>query len=71
MVDRVVGQEMGANDYITKPFSTRELHARVKSVLRSTRAEPPPDAAATARENAPRGTVGNAAENATKTARSA
>ena len=39
MVDRVVGLEMGADDYITTPFSTRGLHARVKSVLRSTKAE--------------------------------
>src|SRR5207249_1467905 len=32
--DRVVGLELGADDYITKPFSMRELMARVKSVLR-------------------------------------
>ena len=33
-VDRVVGFELGADDYVTKPFSTRELTLRVKAVLR-------------------------------------
>src|SRR5246127_4529707 len=33
-VDRVVGLETGADDYVAKPFETRELLARVKSVLR-------------------------------------
>jgi phosphate regulon transcriptional regulator PhoB len=37
--DRVVGLELGADDYVTKPFNMRELMARVKSVLR--RASPP------------------------------
>ena len=32
--DRIVGLELGADDYVTKPFSPRELAARVKSVLR-------------------------------------
>ncbi len=34
VVDRVVGLEMGADDYVTKPFEPRELLARIKSVLR-------------------------------------
>ena len=36
-IDRVLGLELGADDYVVKPFSTRELIARVKSVLRRTR----------------------------------
>ncbi|MEW5959971.1 MAG: response regulator transcription factor [Chloroflexota bacterium] len=37
-VDRVVGLELGADDYVVKPFSVRELVARVKNVLRRTTA---------------------------------
>jgi two-component system, OmpR family, response regulator RegX3 len=37
-VDRVVGLELGADDYVTKPFSTRELIARIRAVLRRGRA---------------------------------
>jgi two-component system response regulator RegX3 len=33
-VDKVVGLELGADDYVTKPYSTRELVARIKAVLR-------------------------------------
>src|SRR6185312_326988 len=39
--DRVVGLEVGADDYLTKPFSPRELAARIKAILR--RSEPQPD----------------------------
>lgn len=41
-VERVVGLELGADDYITKPFDLRELLARIRSVLRRTAAPPPP-----------------------------
>jgi len=40
-IDRVVGLELGADDYVTKPFSVRELMARIKAVLR--RAQPAED----------------------------
>jgi len=44
VVDRVVGIEMGADDYVTKPFDLRELLARVKAVLRRVgRAAPSPE----------------------------
>jgi two-component system OmpR family response regulator len=39
--DRILGLEMGADDYLTKPFSPRELLARIRSVLRRTRMLPP------------------------------
>lgn len=39
--DRIIGLEMGADDYLAKPFATRELLARIKSVLRRTRMLPP------------------------------
>jgi two-component system catabolic regulation response regulator CreB len=39
-IDRVVGLELGADDYVTKPFSPRELVARVRTVLRRSAAAP-------------------------------
>jgi two-component system OmpR family response regulator len=41
-VDRIVGLELGGDDYITKPFSPRELVARVRAVLRRATPEPAP-----------------------------
>jgi two-component system catabolic regulation response regulator CreB len=46
-IDRVVGLELGADDYIAKPFSPRELVARVRTILRRS-VRPPPAARATA-----------------------
>ena len=40
--DRIVGLELGADDYVTKPFSPREVAARVKTVLRRARPAAPP-----------------------------
>ncbi len=48
-VDRVVGLELGADDYVVKPFSVRELMARVKNVLRRTAPRPPETAAESVR----------------------
>lgn len=39
-MDRVIGLELGADDYLTKPFNMRELLARVKALLRRTRPQP-------------------------------
>jgi two-component system, OmpR family, response regulator len=39
--DRIVGLEMGADDYVTKPFNPRELLARIKAVMRRTQSLPP------------------------------
>jgi two-component system, OmpR family, response regulator len=40
-LDRILGLEMGADDYVPKPFEPRELFARIRSVLRRTHALPP------------------------------
>jgi len=49
--DRIVGLEVGADDYVTKPFSPRELVARVRAVLRRA-AAPPVDGGAVIRRGA-------------------
>jgi two-component system OmpR family response regulator len=41
-VDRVIGLEMGADDYLAKPFGSRELIARIRAVLRRSRHDPAP-----------------------------
>jgi two-component system alkaline phosphatase synthesis response regulator PhoP len=43
-VDKIVGLEMGADDYVTKPFNPRELLARIKAILRRAQDAPDPDA---------------------------
>jgi two-component system phosphate regulon response regulator OmpR len=52
IVDRVAGLEVGADDYVTKPFDPRELRARVKSVLRRLAASPVAEPAAAANATA-------------------
>ncbi len=49
-VDRIVGLELGADDYLPKPFNPRELVARIHAVLRRRAAPPPPGAPAAAEE---------------------
>jgi two-component system catabolic regulation response regulator CreB len=44
-VDRIVGLELGADDYLAKPFSPRELTARVRAILRRANGKPAPPAA--------------------------
>jgi len=43
-IDRVLGLELGSDDYISKPFSPRELVARVKTIFRRIKEEPSPNA---------------------------
>lgn len=47
-MDRIIGLEMGADDYLAKPFVPRELYARLRAILRRARALPPNMAAAPA-----------------------
>jgi two-component system phosphate regulon response regulator OmpR len=54
VVDRIVGLEVGADDYVTKPFDPRELLARVKSVLRRTQSRPVAEAPVAADPHAER-----------------
>jgi two-component system phosphate regulon response regulator OmpR len=49
-VDRIVGLEVGADDYVTKPFEPRELLARIKSVLRRLQARPAVEGSPPARD---------------------
>jgi len=49
-VDRIVGLEVGADDYLPKPFNPRELIARIQAVLRRRPAPPPPGAPSTGTE---------------------
>ncbi|TBW36579.1 response regulator [Siculibacillus lacustris] len=51
-LDRVVGLETGADDYLTKPFSPRELLARIRAVLRRCRADADPQGPARAQNHA-------------------
>jgi DNA-binding response OmpR family regulator len=44
-IDKVVGLDLGADDYVTKPFGVRELLARIHALLRRTSSAAPPDAA--------------------------
>lgn len=43
-IDKIVGLELGADDYLTKPFNPRELVARIKAILRRSVAKPPESA---------------------------
>ncbi len=45
-IDRVVGLELGGDDYVTKPFSPRELSARIRAILRRTRSAPSTESSA-------------------------
>ncbi len=55
--DRVVGLELGADDYVTKPFSPREVVARVKTVLRRSGDSAPRDLSTTGQPSGPRASL--------------
>lgn len=61
VADRVAGLEVGADDYVVKPFDLRELRARVKSVLRRRQARAPAAAASEGTSTRPRVRVGTCA----------
>jgi len=56
-IDRIVGLEMGADDYLPKPFNPRELVARIHAVMRRRAAPPPPGAPSEEEENVSFGSV--------------
>jgi len=56
-IDRIVGLELGADDYLPKPFNPRELVARIHAVLRRRGQQPPPGAPATNEESVRFGSV--------------
>jgi len=51
-IDRIVGLELGADDYVTKPFLNRELLARTKAVIRRAKQPPPADRQVACRDGA-------------------
>jgi two-component system response regulator BaeR len=57
-IDRLLGLELGADDYICKPFSPREVVARVKAVLRRSRKGAPPDGGLALDDSGYRATLG-------------
>ena len=52
-IDKVLGLELGADDYITKPFSIREFRSRVKAALRRSSMRPPPRAPTATEQSEP------------------
>ena len=56
--DRIIGLEMGADDYLTKPFAARELLARINAVIRRTRMLPPEPAGHRSQPHARRSAAG-------------